>query len=447
MKPLLAAVVILLFCTPASAVKFCIKYTVTMTDAGIGEDYLPTSNYALWARGIWARVHAVDGTTKTVVFDGFTDDGYGANGTACTSPISYTNPDSYEITIYSQGRIQGQRLYVWRATSDSSTSCEADSDCPTGQECNYGICNTYYDSVVSWTKPIPDTGDGTKTVDFGAIAFDTKPQRKAFNSYQLVAWALYRHTGGVVPYRSGTDMWIVNSFDTGGKCAYPGASETDVGFNCYAQKWVSLHEFGHQMAGYVHSDLNNNHCNNVQNHQDCPEPGCPGDCAGHGMGSAQVSRCALGEGFATYYAADAFNDHNDTDNSCYFRYWAEGNPTLSCNTGDAYYSTSYFDDYCKIHDPATCSGASPGCVDGLASSAGMSTELGWIRLWWNIHTGGSTVVSYNEIVDFFQDASPEVDWGIDDAYQVLDARSDDPDVDGTLESRWNLFKDDNAIDQ
>jgi hypothetical protein len=406
----------------SDTMKLCIRYDVHFVDSGAGEDYWTDPTAPRAARGMKATL--LRQGQSSPVYEGFLDDGRGEDEEGCTPAFPVSGTASYTLRLASHGRIQGGDLFVH----------DYDASPP---------------APLIWVIDAGTLGPGTWLLDLGP-----PPSRlvNVFNVYQASAFALYRHGGGLAN-DTGWNLYAARSGSPRecgvGSCYADGSSY--ISEKGHAYKFIIAHEIGHQIGHALNPSLTGNHCASIQDHELCPEWGCStGACSGHSMLGYEISKCAIGEGFADFYSADVWNDHEDTD--CWLRYWkaepedtSPGAPRINCedDADNAEFPVGYFDRACRRPGPATCSGYEPGCVNGTATTEGVGTELDWMRQFWNLHTRGAVPPSFLEIGAWLT-GTPR--WGLQDAYRLLDASANADGVSTALRDNWNEHKARNAID-
>jgi hypothetical protein len=154
-------------------------------------------------------------------------------------------------------------------------------------------------------------------------------------------------------------------------------------------KFIIAHELGHVvLAGAVNTD-------------GMVGENCSYGTSGHGMRGLEYSSCAALEGWAHFYAADVWNNENPYGR---FNWWGGGAggdsidveygqggcATVSGDTA-ANYRVAYAD-HC-FSDAATPFDTDAKCAGG--NCIGVSTELDWMRTWFDYHHNGGTGVAPN----------------------------------------------------
>lgn len=366
---------------PAEAYTYniCFEYESTFVDGGTGEDYWTnTGATSRKPRGIRAIIKD-DGNT---VFNGYLDDGVGAGpGKACTGDYDASDGDQL-VYLYSYGKVQGNTIWVLDSAENYAT----------------------------WSKTFTvPYANGTYTVVLG----DTGNLR--LNIYQSMAFAVYRHAGGM-----STEDYTVRVWDGASPCGSGGCYSSGkiwIGSNVLYKKFIHVHELGHNLIANATSCAT---CG--ANCEDLDDPTCGASAGEHSMTSKEYSRCALSEGFSHFYAADVFNSHHET--GCSFEYYKDefgGDPTpkVNCEVANGNFDIHYMEQNCG----------------GSSTWDGRGTELDWLRQFWDVHTNASSPPSFTAIVNWIDDAE---DWGDETAYDELDTEANT--VGGTLDSNWDVMK-------
>ena len=108
---------------------------------------------------------------------------------------------------------------------------------------------------------------------------------------------------------------------------------------------------------------------------------------GHATSSKELQSCAMEEGFGSFYAADAFNDHGQTD--CMFRIALT---TINCESESFAHPLALMETRCP------------------QPFAGFGNETDWMRTFWDLHTDLATDPSMNEILRWIRDANNATAW-------------------------------------
>lgn len=380
--------------------KLCFMLQSTFVDSNSDTDYwTQTTPTARHARGYYAWVYQGSSDLR---WSGYLGDGVtpGNPGKACTADFTGTSTGTWKIVLASQAVVQNNTIVArWR---DSS-----------------GNLSYHYDTSFIWLNSI----SGTQTFNLG------DPNSSVFNVLAAISYGVYRHAGGM--FWKTYDVLVNNTTCAAGptsSCATGGFIR--IGSSGFQKKFIILHETGHRMGQMRTGNLNNGGCDSVHN-TTCPPEGS-GD---HSMRSREATSCAVNEGFAHFYAADVFNDHDETD--CGFEYYkpVNGDPTppFDCETGDSFPAGST----CATVDFPTA--ILETCCP---VSAGRGTEGDWLRQFWDVHTnGGSSAPTFTEVINWIAGADA---WTGTTAYQELDEEANQ--VGGQINANWDFAKSVNGVD-
>jgi hypothetical protein len=152
----------------------------------------------------------------------------------------------------------------------------------------------------------------------------------------------------------------------------------------------------------------------------------------HSMASREYQSCAFAEGFAHFYATDAFNSH-DSEQAAFNYYKDEfglGMPVVDVEHG--YVDNSQFGAFPDAFMESRACGT---------AWSGRGVELDWLRTFWDMHADGSTPISFSAITAWIDGASA---WGDEDTFSKLDSAANA--VGGSLNSTWDTYSSHNGID-
>lgn len=358
-------------------------------------DVTTANPVAKLARG--AHYEVRNSSSTVILYQGNLYDGL--NGTAgCTPPLSLAS-GTYDFYVRSYGVVQNNDLNVYNEN---------------------GSPNTKY----VWKDDESVSASGTKSITLPPFG----ETREVFRVYQAAAWALYRHAGGMTEetynFEVGTPTGCGNNttscsngqIDTSwigtGPLEPPGPGQTD-------NKFIIVHELGHVLAYHAIAQLGGNFSYSYGSalppgtiSADCDEDGDFSD-GSHAFFELEWVGAALGEGFADFYAADVWNNH-DLD-ECWFGAW--GSPFgLSCEVGS--------------------SGAPVAWVNGETCRDPDDPESGeridWMRILWDVHTNAVSDPSFTYMLqNWLVAAGP---WARDTAFTELHSQADS--LNGSLEQNW-----------
>jgi hypothetical protein len=407
----------------AASVKFCLDADTSFVDNGFGEAYWG-SDSARDMRG--ARIKIVK--SGVTLWNGPVGDGLGTGdaGGGCTGTLSPASDNgSYTITAWTDADVNSNSVRVFQYPGVVPYSA-----------------STVYNNT---------GGAGTKSVVIPTNA--TNESAHAFNTFMAAAYAVWRHNAGMsgkaieIKYDEsyncvgGTNDGAACTKDsqcTGGGDCFRAVNENRGGFvlinvNGQDNKFEIVHEVGHRVGALAVGARMGG----------APYDADPGLCVDepsgekHSMRSLEYQEAAFGEGFAHFFSADVWNDH-DLD-TCQFRYYKQifvppaavggtgtwVTPTVDCESGTANFPEAYLD-----HE---------GCV---ANQQGRGVELDWMRMFWDLHKG-SSAISMSDIVAWLK-TSRDWDGTKVCVYQYLDAGA--PGMGSTFNKLWNTAASDNGID-
>lgn len=378
----------------ADSIRFCIKHTAAYNDNGVGEDYWTTNPASgRQARGAWASVF--DATAGLFIFGGYLGDGVGSGDAGCTSWLLVATANrSYVVSVSSYGQVQGNRVEVRHSENGLLQSARVAFDHTRG--------------AGTFNVTVPIAGEDPDPWD---------PDFSVFNAYQAAAYAIYRHAGGMTG--KAYKIYITNS----GTSYSSVSGKINVSLSSANKKFKTVHEVAHRLVHLKGIE-------NASNPRLAPDGvvACQQEGRGnHSMRSEEWVGTAVHEGFAHFYAADVFNNHNEYD--CKFKYYKPvngvGNPTVNCESGHTNFPVAFMESTCN------------------APFQGHGVELDWLRVFWDVHTDtmAGTRPSFTAMVNWMLKAGA---WTRSTAYDVLDARAQSEAND--LRSNWNNAKAINGVD-
>jgi hypothetical protein len=342
------AVMLTAFEASAATVKFCLRTPGFYDDNDYGEDNWPADAYRL-PRGALAVVTKTGGGG----WSGYLGDGIGAGdpGAACTSDITVSNANGeYSLTVSGDGDVNSNDIFV---------------------RDEYGV---YVDASTTYNVT---GGSGTYEVTFS----NTFGAWNVLNTYNAAAYSLARHVGGMSDqeYWYWVGPWSGSSFSED-------YDRTAIAYVNVEEKYVISHETGHAILSHRTGGRGDN---GYTLETDSPSP-CDSTEFNHRMYSKEHQITAFVEGFADFYAADVWNDHDQTD--CQYQVGSAG---YDCEDGTGTsFSNGWLESQCATtHD-------------------NRGVELDWMRVFWAVHTmGAAPDPGFSEIVDWINDATLETGWG------------------------------------
>lgn len=370
------------------SVTFCFQYAVSFTDAKstVGDDYLTSDASPLAARGVQYSVTQV--APLDTISGGYTP-WTGNGGEGCSPTLTLDSNRTYNVYANSRMLVNDNIIKIY----DDDTS-----------PAYYGFGLTGY---------VP-TASGTVTI--------TSPVNSGWNVAAAATQALGRRNVGlsgedVIFYTQACGTWPGGT-PASGSCMRGSTGEvyvSQLGSSApgAGQKYVVVHEMGHEMAFLA----NGGH--NADKDEAANQDGCHGVVAsdpGHDMTSKEYQGQAVNEGLAHYYAAVAFN--NTTQDDCHFEYYkavdlnGDGSasleyPRLTCEGGTYWYwggafPIPYTDGDWMFRDyvEESCEQLHPGGTLG-----NRATELDWLRFFWDLdHDQGVTT---KNIFDIWDESEPQ----------------------------------------
>jgi hypothetical protein len=367
----------------SASVKLCVRVGTSYVDNNFGETWW-LDDAARHLRGM--RVTVRKGT-QTLVNNQFLGDGLGSSdpGIGCTPTLSpSTDNGTYSIDVRTEAQVNNNNVNLFNHPSTTAF---------------YSFTATYSHTA----------GAGTHNVTIVPPNADTV---NAFNVFSAALYSVYRHNGGLsnqdfnIDYDNDNNLSNENS---GGRVR--------INRNGSDNKFMITHELGHRL-GRLAAALDGSGSYVTEQgfclDENADESGNPLE-TNHSMRSMELQEAAVNEGFAHFFAADVWNDHDH--DSCQFRYykriWVPGLPgswvipTVNCNAGTTNIPLAYME--------------SVPCSD-TAGMAGHGTEVDWMRTFWHLHRSNAT--SFVDIINFIRTAQ---DWNAagkeECAYEYLDDRA------------------------
>lgn len=403
-----AADVLDLGTTPAAggSVNFCFRLETQYDDAGIGEDFW-TNNTPTFrdARGLYVQVQRYTASGWTSIFTGYTGDGIGSGdpGKGCTGDLASTGPALYQYKIWARSRVQGNTIEAWDDFGSSAW-----------------ILRSYAIGGIDYVAGGDTQVDISTEVD------------ERLNVLMMVSYAFFRHAGGLSGELFKVRVDDETRYDSSANIIYISDVSSD-------EKFKGNHETGHAIGSMTTGGMITGSNFGVAD-SICPATAdSPTSTSNHSLLSREHSEAAANEGFAHFYSADVFNDHDETD--CWFGYYKNeyGLPkplAVNCESGNTIsgnpFSTRFMENECD-----------PGIIlpPWLDIFGGHGVELDWLRAFWDVHTNGSNPPHMNTVLDWI-DSADEPSNGT--AYDELDDAADA--YGGVILTNWNSAVSLNGID-
>jgi hypothetical protein len=357
--------------------RLCIRLSSTYEDAGVGEQFWTNDGPTFRT----LRGADIDVTHEGTTFSGTLGDGIDGSHEGCLeiSGRGIETGDVLTIKLWSTGHVNGHDLRVQTEATGNRT---------------FNTVNvTYTEQTDAWFDITPGPVSGER-----------------FNLFMAASYALFRH-GGLAD-----GSLTVNHEATGGTRA--NSTTVWVEDPDDDEKFVIAHEVGHYVARNSNANFGNQAaCNDFRT-----GAGQACDATGHSTTSKELQACAATEGYADFFAADVFNDHDLT--TCFVT--LNGSPTINCNAANAGYPLRMME--------TNCSG----------TDAGYGNETDWMRMFWDVHTRGSDDPTMNDVLRWMRDADDSTAWTKKNVYELLNLEANDKG--GQINAQFDAVKDDHGID-
>ena len=395
--------------TQSATVNFCFRLETEYEDAGVGEDYW-TSNLPTFreARGLYVRVERYTTTGWVSVFENYTGDGIGSGdpGKGCTGDIASSGPAIYRHTIWGKSKVQGNEIRASRPF-------------PVPGGFNFWLLDSFVIGDLDYGS------DGDYQVDISTEVDER------LNVLMMVSYAIWRHAGNISGHTFNVRVDDETKYSSSSGDLYISEASSD-------NKFKGNHETGHAIADLTTDGVMVGSNYSIANSQ-CPATADGDGNNHHSLLSREYVEAAANEGFAHFYSADVFNDHDETD--CKFGYYKDeyGLPlpiAVDCENANTIsgnpFSVKFMESEC---DPGI------SLPIGFDIFGGSGVELDWLRAFWDVHTNGSNPPHMNTILDWLESAD-EPSWT--SAYDDLDEAADD--YGGVIRTNWNSAVNINGID-
>jgi hypothetical protein len=274
---------------------------------------------------------------------------------------------------------------------------------------SHGYVSSHYLSVVKNSGTLAALiqpmyvleGSGTQII----VPFspDSQSDEDEFNAYLAAAFALLDHSG-----LTDGDALRIRTSQTSNKY---NSSIDEIWIKNLAssqKKYTVAHEVGHwihyRSGGHGVTDYGVNGTPQI-----CSSPGS------HTMESIEYSGAAYNEGFANFYAADAFNNHGN-DGNCSTK---QKGVTYDCAAAQAF-----------MHNE--CDGP----------YAGRGVERDWMQMFWSMHTNTANNPTMNEMLRWMENANDSgsntngLPWTKSNATERLGAQAPDEPSSTHIPVRW-----------
>lgn len=354
--------------TPAWAatysVKFCTEININFQDAepGVGDDYVNDDTVDMKASGV--RMQVRRNSDNVYLYDALT----AATGTSegCTSTLTLSSTETYTIRALADGRVASDNVKVYEEAPHDSDGWKLEAT-----------------TLASTFTP---TASGTAT-----YTVTSQP----WSVYAVASHGLKRGNGGIA---DATYVFRVDPDNSRGRGSVWVCEEEIIYMGAgSARKYVVLHEMGHAVAHYINGGASAS--------KDYEGPS--GNCVSqpdekHAMNHKEYQSAAVWEGWAHFYAANAYNA-TTYDADCAFGYWKNldwdlvngveswGEPYLAMSCEGSPYpglsNSKYMENMCDL--PHTNFG----------------TEFDWLRFFWDLRTDRQQ--PFNTIAAILDGSNPE----------------------------------------
>jgi hypothetical protein len=359
--------------------RLCLRVATDYDDTGIGEDFW-TNNGPTFRTIRGADVEVFhDGTS----FTGRLADGIDGSHAGCIDITNrgIDNGDWLTIKVFSSGRVNGHTVRVEHESS--------------GARATASVTVSYASMTEAWFDLTPSTS----TLD-------------RFNIYMAATYSMFRH-GGTADSTVTIHEWATGVTRSDASNIYINATDGH-------EKFKIAREVGHYIARKSGAEIGNDRVCDDYRTADLG----PCDKADfHSLTSKEYVRCAASEGFADFYAADVFNDHDETE--CWIK--LDGSPAVDCQVGSPGFPQAMMESVCDAPYP------------------GYGVETDWMRVFWDVHTRGSNVPSMSDVLRWIAASDNHGEaWSNTNAYDLLNAEASRRN--DNLTTNWTDVKDTHGID-
>lgn len=328
-------------------VKFCGWYRLSFAD-DVASLPVGSAPYDYWTtnddrRALGAKIKVIRNSDRAVVREAFTP--WTGVDIGCAPSVSLSSTESYEVRINATAEVNGNTIKV---RNDDVNQAE-------------------YSSVAE--SAFTPTASDTIDVYTGVHA--------AWNIAGAAGWAMSRRNGGL---NGETFVLYTQACPGGTSNCLSGGNNYIVTNN---RKFVIVHELGHAVAEKANGGLGANFSYLLNN------------SSGHKFNSLEYQGAAANEGFASYYAAVAWNQTQETD----------------C-TYVLHYSIDWNSDTTNEPNVFSCEGGIPNVIDAedyagdfLGAASNQGTQHDWMRFFWDLDNKEG--LNTTDIVDMWVASSPD----------------------------------------
>ncbi len=353
------------FATPVAAhagtYELCMLYHASTVDSGIGEDYYTSTPW--WrARGAKVEIYRVTPTWPyPKVWPPPGQDPYIGKYDGCvTFDVPGVDQAQFVVRLYTETRLGENDNLVIRAWSPGATQ-------------------TGYFSIVTSTLSSGETrwiyGPASTLSNLVAIA-----------SFAYYWWWIHDTAGqGIEDSQTVTLYDRECSLYPGNSCS--GGTSVSIAPDHVNRKFAIAHEMGHSVYMLYRAEQGSDmgypfDCSRNVGGPACEYTNGPPDLA-HALQSMEWSSCAMSEGFAHFFATDAFNSHGQYGARFgYYKYLDLSDPyVVDVENGPLGGGTAFMEAAC------------------VPPYGGHGTELDWLRTFWDYHTNAGTKPGHSLILD------------------------------------------------
>jgi hypothetical protein len=316
---------------------------------------------------------------------------------------------------------------VWKQFKTDENGCAVSQQLETGawtfRAYSMGVLNT--SPII--TIQVYDTAGLPWAIDFAVtISNSTAVQTLTFtandpmDAFHIARASLRANSNALTSKTLGKTLLITD----GAASTFGTATGVSLNFNDDEKKWDVSHEVGH----WVEFNEVVTHTAMAYNNGLAGPPPLCANGAGHTTTSREWSSAAQTEGFASFWAASAFNDETQTSCRTFF-----SGGSVDCE-GSATHATAYMETQCN---------------DG-SSQAGHGNETDWQKLFWDLvkPLAGTTQATMRQVLDFAiaADAPSGTNWSTSNHYTLFNTASNAASTPDHVETRWDTFSVSNGID-
>jgi hypothetical protein len=341
--------------------RFCLRWPVSLVDAGFGEDFGTTAKGAWLARGAFVQI--LD-PRWTEIWGGHLD----ASGCSGWFQTSYSS--GLTVAAVTKARVGNNiEVQVLKTTTSGWRGLEV----------------LYLDNIVAGAS-------GTKTY--------VLPETPRTSMIAAAAYTMARFNGGL----SNVVFKVNEGCRPDGCCNCASGGEVWIKPDSSRyRKFLIGHELGHRLLGVWTGGYVNDCRFPTDKPKIDPKSLTCTSSGSHGMWSQEYNSCAAMEGWAHFVATAVYNDRFEGENpDAVFRYWSSSaaSATVDVEAGPAGGVSRYMETKCNY------------------DFSGMGVELDWLRQWWDYASNAwsSTPGVRPSSAQLMNEIDAAWDWGSRNAY-------------------------------